>query len=219
MQKIYNFDSKFDYVGDFKSEWSQEIVKNEPMLFNCNLESAYKLGGPITKAFLDSIQNLEGWENIVVDSRVHMLMKGWFPAIPGYHHDDVPRDSDGQPDYDRPTYKSEHIMGLVNGSICPTVFAVGKHTLPKIYKPEIVYKKWHTIVEDQIESGVLNTVEVESGKLIYFNTESIHTAQRAKSSGWRWFIRVSKNTERTKNCTNELRRQVQVYLEFPMEGW
>ena len=38
-------------------------------------------------------------------------------------------------------------------------------------------------------------------------------------NGWRWFGRVSRNTDRVKNITNEIRVNAQVYLEFPMEGW
>lgn len=147
-------------------------------------------------------------------------MKGWFPAIPGYHHDDVPRNtSNVQPNYDNPEYHSEHLMGLVNGDICPTVFAIGEHELPRLSKDAIVYKEWHKVVENQINKGILKTVEAKSGVIIYFDCDSIHTAQRAKENGWRWFIRVSRKTDRIRSVTNELRRQVQVYLEFPMEGW
>jgi ribosomal protein L4 len=40
---------------------------------------------------------------------------------------------------------------------------------------------------------------------------------RAVKNGWRLFIRASWNTDR--KPTNEFRRQVQVYMENPMEGW
>ena len=36
----------------FRSDWSQEEIKNEPMLFNCSIKAATELGGPITKEFL-----------------------------------------------------------------------------------------------------------------------------------------------------------------------
>ena len=37
-------------------------------------------------------------------------------------------------------------------------------------------------------------------------------------AGWRWFGRLSRNTDRVRKITNEVRQQAQVYLEFPMEG-
>ena len=148
-----------------------------------------------------------------------MLMKNWFPCIPGYHHDDVPRDSLGQPDYENPQYHSEHLMGLVNGIICPTIFALGEVEMPAVPSGEIIYKKWHDVVEQEIKNNKLHTYECSSGTLINFDWQAFHTGQKAKTNGWRWFGRLSRNTERVNHITNEIRRQVQVYLEFPMEGW
>lgn len=215
----YTFDSKYTNIGEFPSSFTDEEVKNEPMLFNCDYDHAVSFGGKITRDFMYSLPD-EWCKDVVVDSRVHMLMKGWFPAIPGFHHDDVPRNTkNGQPNYANPEYHAEHLMGLVNGEICPTVFAVGRHELPILSENAIIYKEWHKVVENQIDKDILKREEASSGKIIHFTSETMHTAQRANNNGWRWFIRVSRNTDRIKNITNELRRQVQVYLEFPMEGW
>ena len=75
--------SEFTYRGMFPSTWDTDTVKNEPMLFNCSGEAAYELGGPITRAFLDRLP--EDWREskFVVDSRVHMLMKGWYLSLVG----------------------------------------------------------------------------------------------------------------------------------------
>lgn len=210
--------SAFQQRGVFASDWSQDIIKNEPMLFNCDRESAIELGGPITKDFMENLPS--DWKNcdIVVDSRVHMLMKGWFPCIPGHHHDDVPRSGkSGQPNYENPEYRSLHLMGLVNGDVCPTQFAVGEIELG--VPDGVIYKQWHKDVIAAVDAGKMEHVSAPSGVYVQFDDRSFHQGTTAVSGGWRWFIRVSKNTDRTKNCTNELRRQVQVYLEAPMEGW
>lgn len=203
-------------IGDaFDDVWTQDHIKNEPMLFNCDLTSARKLGGPITREFLSVFPDDA---KIVVDSRVHMLMPGWFSCIPGFHHDDVPRSGEnGQPNYANPEYRSKHIMGLVNGDICPTEFAVGEIDLE--IPTGTIYKEWHPQVKEAIDSGKLESVKVPSGRYIHFDDRSFHQGTRAVASGWRWFIRVSYDTDRVDNVTNELRRQVQVYLEHPMEGW
>lgn len=220
------FNSTIDIVGNMDLTFSQDEVKNEPMFFNSSIQFAYDNGSVITKNFIDNLP--VGWEDSVLDSRVHMLMPGWYPAIPGFHHDDVPRPiipvgqhfiTAGQPDYENPRYNSEHIMALVNAQVCPTVFALGQCTMPKVNDGELIYRKWHKRVEKLLTTNKLEKYEAKEGELIYFNNQSFHSCQKASSSGWRWFCRVSRNTDRTKTITNEIRKQVQTYLEFPMEGW
>lgn len=215
------FDSKIVDRGSFKSDWSQETIKNEPMFFNCDLDFAYKHSGIITRSFIKDLP--EDWRdcNPVLDSRVHMLMKNWYPCIPGWHHDDVPRSTKtGQPNYQTPEYHSEHLMGLVNGEICPTAFALGHF---EVSEPDIntrVYNVMHDEIEDQwIDKKDFKVYSAESGKYIEFDCNAFHTGVKAVAGGWRWFIRLSRNTDRQKTITNEIRKQVQVYLENPVEGW
>lgn len=217
------FHSKFKDVGSFAGESHQ--VKAEPMFFNSSVAFAMEHGGPITKSFLSNLPG--GWGAAVFDSRVHMLMPGWYPAIPGFHHDDIPRPpipvgqhfaTAPQPDYDNPRYHAEHILGLVNGGICPTTFAVGIAKVSAV--PDgLIYRKWDAEVREQIQQGTLVRVECPSNKLINFDAHAFHEASKANGNGWRWFGRVSRNTDRQNTITNEIRTQVQVYLEFPMEGW
>lgn len=220
------FNSQIKIIGEFHDNWTADEIKNEPMFFNSSMPFAYGKGGPITRAFIKAIP--EGWEGAVIDTRVHMLMPGWYPAIPGWHHDDVPRPivgpgqhfiSAGQPDYDNPRYHAEHIMGLINADVCPTHFALGTLNMPAIPEGELIYREWHKRVDMAIANEEVDTYEAESGKLIYFDWQTFHTGSKTKLSGWRWFGRVSRNTDRQKQITNEIRNQVQVYMEFPMEGW
>ncbi len=211
------FDSQIQ-LGDPLPNFTQDEVKNEPMLFSCNYLAAFYLGGPMTKKFLHTLP--EHWQNakdLIVDSRVHVLMPGWFPAIPGFHGDDVPRErSDGQPNYDNPSYKAEHCMAIV-GDCCPTEFAVGEAEFPDVPLGEKCYKIWHPLVVEKIKNGELRSIECPTNKLVFFNWQTWHQGTRAKKNGWRWFIRATRNTNRP--LLNEVRRQVQVYLDLPMEGW
>lgn len=215
------FNSRFTEVGSFAQDVPDSDIKNEPMFFNCDLAFAYVNGGPITRAFIDALPQEWKMSPLVFDSRVHMLMPGWFPCIPGFHHDDVPRTdtSNGQPDYDNPEYLSQHIIGLVNADIAPTEFAVGECTMPEVAEGDIVYRRWHTEVERLIAEGEMASMSAKDRTLIYFDWQAFHQGVRAIKGGWRWFGRVSKDTARVTQTTNEIRRQVQVYLEFPMEGW
>src|SRR5580700_1237659 len=123
MAKV-TIDSKM-MLGSRLPEFPRRVVKNEPMLFNCDFDAAWRLGGPITRYFIDAVLRAGGFGSpaeapryfdapIIVDTRVHMLMPGWYPCIPGWHHDDVPRTrADGQPDYVTPVYKARHAMAMV----------------------------------------------------------------------------------------------------------
>lgn len=223
MDKFF-FDSRAKISHAFRMpEFSETQIKNEPMLFSCNLPNAYVLGGPITKMFLSFLSqeypHVVNMYDFIVDSRVHMLMPHWYPCIPGFHHDDVQRHPiTGQPDYNNFNRKRpEHVMCLLNGDICPTKFAIGESFFDDVPEGEVYYKHWHKEVERQLEKGILEPLSAPSNLPIFFNDESWHTGIKAIKSGWRWFIRCSWNT--TRRPVNEVRRQVQVYLENPMEGW
>lgn len=212
-------------IGNDFGNFSQEIIKNEPMFFNCSIDYAYANGGPITKSFIEvflneQYQNLHLIKKFVVDSRVHMLMKDWYPCIPGYHHDDVPRNTKtGQPNYYTPTYRSNHVMGLINGDICPTEFALGVEEFSDPDINRIIYGVWDKEVKDKISQNKLKRFYAPSSKVIYFDDRVWHTGTKALTCGWRWFIRISWNTERVNNVTNEIRKQVQVYLDNENKGW
>lgn len=214
------FNSGFKLLNTFGTIYSQDCIKNEKMFFNCDLSFAYDKGGPITRGFLDALPS--GWINnrTVFDSRVHMLMPGWYPAIPGYHHDDIPRNTPGgQPDYDSTEYHSEHIMGLVNGKICPTNFIKGECNMSAVDSGDLVYRKWDSEIRDMVKENKIKVYKAPSNRLIYFDCHAFHAAEKAIAGGWRWFGRVSRNTARVNNITNEIRQQAQIYLEFPMNGW
>lgn len=228
-------DSKFT-VGAQMREWDEQYVKNEPMLFSATPRFAWENGGPITREFLAlffgiTLADEAGWVlrdskcgNFSFDSRVHMLMPGWFPCIPGWHHDDVPRSrSDAQPNYHTPEYHAKHVLALVNGDICPTEFAVGKTAYQDtpLFSPHPIYKVWHDQVEQDILEGVFERVSVPTNRLIHFDARAFHQGTRAVKRGWRWFGRLSWDSgyEQGRPHFNEVRRQVQVYLEHPMEGW
>lgn len=228
MNSDKTFNSNLSKVGKFALNSSNDQIKNEPMFFNTDIKFAFEHGGDITKSFIDNLPDDWLTSETVFDSRVHMLMPGWYPAIPGWHHDDVPRAeiptgqhfiTAGQPDYDNPRYKAEHILGLVNADVCPTEFAIGSCRMGQVPDGELIYRQWHTEVEDLLSLKILELQKAEDRTLYQFDWQTFHSGQQAALHGWRWFGRISRNTDRTKKITNEIRKQVQVYLEFPMEGW
>jgi len=219
--------SQMETVGETLEDRTQNKIKSEPMLFNCNHDSAYRLGSEITREFLSKLP--EAWKDgpMVVDSRAHMLMPGWYPCIPGWHHDDVPRTrSDGQPNYGPGQDRSEHIVALVGGDICPTEFATGTADFEEPGLGETIYSVWHRQVDLLVKNGVLKSVSAPSNRLVWFSDRTWHQGTAAVGNGWRFFIRASiyksptgQRIDRRNERTNETRKQVQVYLSNPFQGW
>jgi hypothetical protein len=203
-------------IGDY----SQNQIKVEPMLFSCDTSYARIYGGPITHAFLDQLEKVPNfhYNGAIIDSRVHMLFKDFYPAIPGWHHDDIPRTrSDGQPNYNEKFRLPRHIMCLLNGDVAPTEFAIGEAEFPKVEIGKKVYKEWSPLVDKAIEDGKMRLRKAESNTLIEFDGYTWHRGVAAVKAGWRFFIRASVGTDRTPK--NEIRQQVQVYLPCLEEGW
>jgi hypothetical protein len=149
-------DSQPKIVGTFKKDWTQSDISSEPMLFNCDREHAYKLGGPITRAFLEDLPM--DWQNcpIVIETLSHKLRPDSYPYISGWHVDDRVGYSrlnteivDGSPQWcvQLDPIKNYHIIGLVNANASATEFAIGTcHVkVPKVneqdYKPLVDYIK------------------------------------------------------------------------------
>lgn len=226
LTSMYSFAS----LARMKS-WGEKEVKNEPMFFNSSVAYAIQTGGPITRDFFrvffagkdfNQVSNYQ----MVFDSRVHMLMKGWWPCIPGWHHDDVPRlRSDGQPYYPEfegdaiKPYRSQHAMAYVGSDVSATEFAYGSETFQRPMMGHVAYSDWDSVVNEYLRKRTLLLGTAPNGLVIHFDDRTWHRGQQATGSGWRWFGRVSWNTDRTKNMTNEIRKQVQVYMENPMAGW
>ncbi len=215
-------DSKIRLVGEVHDSFLQSDIKNEPMLFNCNLDHAIKFGGPITRAFIQCLPYSFIDGPLIIDSRVHMLMPGWYPCIPGWHHDDVPRTApNGQPNY-YDSLRSQHVMMLVNGDICPTEFMLGTNEMEIPSPDKTLYEEWDREISKNMW---MDRVSCPDLSLIEFNDRTWHRGTPAVGNGFRFFIRASKHSVDGVRCVrgdgwkNELRQQVQVYIDPINKGW
>lgn len=134
---LATINSKFKIGKILKEEFNNKSSLNkrferEVQLFQSDYKFAKQVvenrDCPWTKEFLEELP--EDWQNsnTRIDSRVHMLMPGWYPCIPGWHHDDVQRTrKDKQPDYfaENPI-RAQHIMMLVGADVSATEFATGE---------------------------------------------------------------------------------------------
>ncbi len=222
--KTVRIDSDFSYHARQMSARTAAEIKAEPMLYSADRAFALEHGGPITREFIELLDLGAGWEEpneLVIDSRVHMLMPGWYPCIPGWHVDDASRATrkDGQPDHFNP-FNPEHCLTVVDASDKPTgampEFWDGVFDLPE---PEdgsglVTYKLWDDVLQARPWQM---QIEIDSGDVVYFNARTLHRGMPATSRGWRFFIRATKN--RGKKDPSEIRRQVNVYMPAINGGW
>ncbi len=194
---------------------TQAEVKSEPMLHRACGSFAYQNGGKLTKAFLDALGF--SWGDALIDSRVHMLMPGMYPCIPGWHHDDVPRErSDKQPNYENPSYKAEHCMALF-GDCAPTEFAIGIHDVEIPPIGQKIYKVLSPVVENLCADGALIRHHAPENRLIFFDYQTWHRGVAAHKNGFRFFIRATRFSNLT--ARNEIRQNANVYMPILDEGW
>ncbi len=213
-----NFWSTYSVVGQMYP-FCQQKVKDEPQFFSASWDFAAERGGPITRDFLKHAAIAVGPRHDgIVDSRCHMLMPGWYPCIPGWHLDDVPRTRpDGQPDHCRPSYLSQHLCAVV-GDASLTQFLAGRIELDDIPVGKgVCYGEWNTVINNRIANGQLKPNTIGDGNIVQFDWQTFHRGMPATKDGWRMFIRLSWNTKRP--ITNEIRHQTQVYLPAHEAGW
>ena len=203
-----------------------DLIKAEPMFFRASPQFAEDHGDLLTQDFLVAARGIWGsLDGCIVDSRHHMLMPGMYPCIPGWHTDDAPRDPNrwgGQPDIFNPEYETEHLLCIVD---------VGTESLTEFYKG--FWEPQQDYFEEQLKEGRnfyrtadallcamgfgLHAQHVESGQVAEFNVHSWHRGQPAKQRGFRWFIRITRNSRHA--VQNELRSNAQVYITDSSYGW
>jgi len=202
-----------------------KMIEEEPMLFNAtpNFLQKNALKRPITDKFLRAVEELWGDplpDSYSLDTRSHMLMRGWYPAIPGWHHDDVDRGENGQPDYDNlPTKRRTMFCCTLDAWDAPTnsmtEFVREPIDVPwPLPDDEPVYRYW----DNHINNAEVETRRVQSGRIVRFTDSDFHRAVPAERSGWRWFARLSFDPG-PRPDHSKIRRQVQVYLPVTNKGW
>lgn len=213
------FNSTFTDHGALPSFDHPDEVRDEPMIFGADFDTAVRLGGTITQAFMAAVDELWPGVPVIVDSRTHMLMPGWYPCIGGWHLDEAPRGADGQPDIASPDYTAEHLLAIVDaGTGSLTEFVTTSFGIEyQDISSDAVYASADQIISRGVLGGHLKTQTVPSGRLIGFGPQGWHRGQPATGHGWRFFIRATRNSKRP--IKNERRQQVQVYLPSMDAGW
>jgi hypothetical protein len=197
---------------------------DETMLFSADWGFARKNGGPMTQFALDRLYSHTDLLNeaqrardlnIIIDTRVHMLMPGMIPAIGGWHCDAVPRPGGVYGDQPNPHLYDprvvHHTLTLSQGDTSKTSFIKDPVTV-RLPPGERVW----TTIHNAIMERKPEMFQAEHGTIVSFDQGTVHKASITTTPGWRFFFRASlyQSTPR-----NQIRRQVQVYIPHEGHGW
>ena len=217
---MHTFKSNLDIVGRVYHQPSVEEIHDETMLFSASLAFARNCGGPLTQRVLDSLTTIphpSPGRYIVIDTRCHMLMKGMYPAIPGWHGDGFPRsDKYAQPDLEAysPTVKHYTCVLSTNAEgVSRTEFFTESDGMEIDINPEAVWKSVDkTITGFQTLFPRMYVTysrrRQNDGEIFCFDQNTLHRVHPCSEPGWRFFFRLSYYHRPPRN---EIRRQVQVY--------
>ena len=229
MVKLYRFNQKPVVIGKRIVEPSQDVIKNTQALWNASLEDALRYGGDLTKSALGAMNLKFDKKHIIIDTKVHMLMPGFYPAIPGWHTDGVPRGKERHPQAKAAPniFAQDHMSDtrfhlLVTGEGCLTDFLYTKDVWLDV--PNEPDTKLYKMIDDQVKSlleqNELSKFSVPSCTAVEFDWNEIHTGVAASKHEWRFLIRVTEtdHQEPCRDLRKVLKTQQQVYVEQNF-GW
>lgn len=204
---------------------SQAEVEATPTLRRASLEAATLFGGPVVRAALEQCPLQGDRPHVLVDTKVTLLMPGWFPAIPGWHTDGVPRGKNrnpagtGAPDLSAQTVEEGPrfhtiVLGLDNLTRFlrdPITLDIDHDTDRDLYK-EVSHK-----VNAQLVSLENPFVPHTTGQWLSWGHWNLHSATPSDGRGWRLLVRVTES-DVPPSDTGFLRSQNQVYVPIEV-GW
>lgn len=193
-------------------------IRRLPQFFRGSPEYVYRLGGWIYRWALDRAPLDGSFPFVTVDSRVHMLMPGMWPCIPGWHCDDFYRPGGGQPDLRALVANTANVRSLhhavIFGQQSPTQWlAESVEISDAALDSETVYRD----CAREIDAAPRRVEVSDEGQFVTFDSITFHRGTKALGQGWRLFVRITESTHYAP--ANELRTQTQVYLDDPSAGW
>lgn len=219
-------------IGESIQTPSQDAIENSLNLRQVSLEDAARYGGSITRNALGAMKFKGDRRYIIVDTKVHFLLPGMCPSIPGWHTDGVPRGAQldpagkGSPRFyamEHDLISEPHYHLLVTGTHCPTRFLRGPIELTGLEDlGRDAYAEMTRQVNKYLDgnNAYSPTFDSPDSTVLEWDWWTVHTAQLATARGWRYLIRVTE-TDHIQPRTNPadfIRTQNNVYspIEF---GW
>lgn len=187
-------------AGKVIEQPAQDLVKNTLSLWNASLDDALKYGGDLTRAALGAMNIRHDRKYVVVDTKIHMLMPGFCPAIPGWHTDGVPRGPErnpagkGKPDIfaqEDGSIRPHRFHLMVTGTGCLTDFMEKSLVVGVPDDPdESLYKVVSEKVQELRQKKDLGIFTINPCQVYEWDWWNLHSAVKATKHEWRFLIRV-----------------------------
>lgn len=199
-------------------EFSDEVIESEPMLFGASVDFARCHGGGITRNFLRKLPTEDAARPWMIDSRVHMLKAGWYPAIPGWHLDSIPRSkTNRQPDFAIDTSGLECVTAIIGGGSA-TEFLEPGSTINLHCRDGKRWAEFSREINSSILDGEIRTKKLDFGAVVVFGPNDFHRASPSTGDAWRCFFRATRSPW-IRPEQGKIRKQTQVYLHELEAGW
>lgn len=219
----YLFKPQIDLVGLVKKQAPVADIEAEPMLYDCDFDTAHELGGPLTKRILSELMHSsDNWFcdmythkdlHAHIDTKSVMLMPNFYPCIGGWHCDSVPRpDEKSQPDLSLMREDRFSYLCIIPSTpnLSNTEFITNEMMID-VDKDRV----WNSVNKAVDKAKNKSIFKAKDGDVIRFNQSSIHRGMPSTGHGWRYFFRL---TFTEKKPQNKIRHQVQVYTA-PDTSW
>lgn len=215
-------------LGAFVEHVGSNEIKHAVGLYRASLDDAIRFGGELARHALSSITILGNRQYITVDTKIHMLIPGMYPGIPGWHTDGVPR---GPRDSAVASIRLSPIgdvpadISRQEGEFSPLYHSLtlgSCHTLFDGSPREVA----DTPVGPDLYAAITRQVGEDTNSWFYperwvsWDWWQLHRAQPSTSGGWRYLIRVTESDYLTPliDLRDVLRTQQQAYLPETY-GW
>jgi hypothetical protein len=215
---------------------SSAEIKATPSLWQASLDDAMRYGGDLARAAIGAM-NLRGdRKHVVVDTKIHMLMPGFSPGIPGWHTDGAPRGKDlspvgtgapnlyaqefaARPDFTLQEERRAHrFHTIVTGFGCLTEFVSGPLAIDIPPEPTT---DLYAVISGEVARLAPPTERLRSCEVTEFDWWHLHRAVTATQHEWRYFIRVTETDwwPPQTDLRAIMRTQQQVYMTSERFGW
>ncbi len=229
---IHKYNRNLPVIGKSIPQPSQDAIEGSLNLRECDLVSAMQYGGPITRLAIGAMNLRYDHRYVVIDTKVSFLMKGFIPAIPGWHTDGVPRGDDNDPS----GTGQAHMDFQETGGMTPPryhLLVTGTHSQTEFINEPLwivspndssIYEKMNKFITDVFTEedidGPLKVLTAPSCTVVEWDWWNIHRAVPASASGWRYLIRVTETdyVKPRSDPADFIRTQTQVYVPENF-GW
>ena len=186
MKKVQIFNSERVNLGQKVPElleYDYSSIEQETMVHQASVEFTKQHGGPITQCVLSVLEKHLSpyhFENLRIDTKVHMLNKGWLPSVGGWHCDFVHRvDGNIQPNSER----DNEVMNWLIISGHPETEFIYKRDL-KISDETVHWKDISQNIDSIIDDEIIYSIP--AGTFIRFCGNELHRAVQSSLDGFHW---------------------------------